>query len=177
VPLHTVRVDSFFIAKTEVTNQQYCDFLNSALAKKLVRLKDGLVYAADGTTLWCDTQQSDPASSIQGNGAKFNVVENRASTRLSASAGTARRRIATGSAPNRAANPATIRRLGPAITQGTVSACRRKPSGNTLPAAAGGTVTRSSPGATTRIIRGPTGRTRETLRIGIAGVDNSGRLL
>ncbi len=32
LPVHTVTVDSFFMGKYEVTNQQYCDYLNSALA-------------------------------------------------------------------------------------------------------------------------------------------------
>ncbi|NJD18386.1 MAG: hypothetical protein FIA95_03770, partial [Gemmatimonadetes bacterium] len=34
VPLHPVRVDSFSIGKTEVTNAQYVAFLNAALAER-----------------------------------------------------------------------------------------------------------------------------------------------
>jgi len=77
VPIHAVRVDPFHIAKTETTNRQYCEFLNSAVSRQLVKLKEGLVYTATDETPLCDTQQSDDASSITWNGRAFAVAENR----------------------------------------------------------------------------------------------------
>ena len=74
VPIHTVRVDSFLIAKTEATNRQYCEFLNSAVSSNGAVVKDGLVYASDGTTLLCETHQSDRASSITWDGRSFAVL-------------------------------------------------------------------------------------------------------
>lgn len=46
-PVHTVRVDSFYMGKYPVTNQQYCRFLNESMADGILKVEDGLVYAAD----------------------------------------------------------------------------------------------------------------------------------
>ena len=78
VPIHRVRLDSFCIAATTTTNRQYCDFLNAALAQQQVQVKDGLVYSADGKFLFCDTHDSDEASSIQLKDGRFAIVDHRA---------------------------------------------------------------------------------------------------
>ncbi|NLH18285.1 MAG: formylglycine-generating enzyme family protein [Phycisphaerae bacterium] len=36
LPIHSVTVDSFYMGKTEITNQQYCEFMNSALQQGLI---------------------------------------------------------------------------------------------------------------------------------------------
>lgn len=62
-PVHTVRVDSFFIGKYEVTVQEYCGFLNSAYAQGLIDVKNGVVYAFDDTEMnepYFDTNFSAP---------------------------------------------------------------------------------------------------------------------
>jgi len=46
LPVHTVTVDSFYMGKYEVTNRQYCDYLNSALSQGLIAIMSGVVYRA-----------------------------------------------------------------------------------------------------------------------------------
>jgi sulfatase modifying factor 1 len=77
VPIHTVSVDAFYIGIAEVTNQQYCAFLNSALAKNLIPVRQGQVYGADGGKLYCETLTSAPYSRIVYDSARFSVVENK----------------------------------------------------------------------------------------------------
>ena len=78
VPIHRVHLDSFSIATTPATNRQYCDYLNGALAQRQIQIKDGQVYSADGKFLYCDTHDSDEASSIQLKGGQFAIVDQRA---------------------------------------------------------------------------------------------------
>ena len=59
-PVHTVTVDSFGMGKCEVTNRQYCDYLNSAVSQGLITITSGAVYqAGSGTSYpYCDTSTS-----------------------------------------------------------------------------------------------------------------------
>jgi sulfatase modifying factor 1 len=77
VPLHRVRINSFAISVTEATNQQYADYLNSALAKGLIEVKNGVVYGKNGSEIYFTIRQSDPYSSIGWDGRSFIVLENR----------------------------------------------------------------------------------------------------
>ena len=77
VPIHVVHVDAFHMAATEVTNAEYCRFLNAVAKEKSIAVRDGLVYADDGSTLYCDTLGSDAASSLRWDGARFALVGNR----------------------------------------------------------------------------------------------------
>ena len=45
LPVHTVRLDSFYMGKYEITNQQYCLFLNSAYQQGLITVTSGVVYS------------------------------------------------------------------------------------------------------------------------------------
>ena len=45
LPIHAVLLDSFFMNKFEITNQQYCDYLNSAYPGQL-KVAGGIVYAS-----------------------------------------------------------------------------------------------------------------------------------
>jgi len=47
-PVHTVNLDSFAMGKYEITNGQYCAFLNSAYPSQL-KVVDGVVYASSDT--------------------------------------------------------------------------------------------------------------------------------
>lgn len=47
-PVHTVRVDSFRMSITEITNEQYCVFLNAARARKIIAISDSVVRGAKG---------------------------------------------------------------------------------------------------------------------------------
>ncbi len=75
LPVHTVMLDSFHIGKYEVTNQQYCDFLNSALAQGLITVTSNIVYKADSGTgyPYCDTHASSTYSQIDFLGGAFSV--------------------------------------------------------------------------------------------------------
>jgi formylglycine-generating enzyme required for sulfatase activity len=77
VPIHDVSVDSFYIGITEVTNQQYSEYLNSALQLKLITIKEGLVYSQEGRDLYCETLRAVPYSRIDWDGEKFSVIENK----------------------------------------------------------------------------------------------------
>jgi len=74
-PVHTVTVDSFHIGKYEITNRQYCDYLNSALSQGLITVTSGVVYlAASGTSYpYCDTSTSSSYSQIAYSGGVFSV--------------------------------------------------------------------------------------------------------
>ena len=78
VPIHTVRVDSFYMSATEMTNKQYCEFLNAAWSQKRITVKDGFVRNAQGDQIYCDTRQSDVAGSLEFDGRKFSVAGGRA---------------------------------------------------------------------------------------------------
>jgi len=64
-PIHPVKVDSFYMCKYEVTNQQYCDYLNSAMAQGLIEVRDGIVYHLAGTVPYSNTYNYSPYSLIQ----------------------------------------------------------------------------------------------------------------
>lgn len=74
-PVHTVTLDSFYIAKYELTNGQYCDYLNSALSLGLITVADGNVYQpGSGTSFpYCDTHIASAESQIDYSGGIFSV--------------------------------------------------------------------------------------------------------
>ena len=49
LPVHTVTLDSFYMSRYETTNQQYCDYLNSAYPTH-VKIVSGVVYALDDSS-------------------------------------------------------------------------------------------------------------------------------
>ena len=75
LPVHTVTVDSFYMGRYEVTNQQYCDYLNSALGQGSITVTSGEVYkAGSGTTYpYCHTSTSSSYSQIAYSGGIFSV--------------------------------------------------------------------------------------------------------
>ncbi|MBN2271654.1 MAG: formylglycine-generating enzyme family protein [Sedimentisphaerales bacterium] len=75
LPVHTVTVDSFYMGRCEVTNGQYCDYLNSALSQGLITVTSGVVYkAGSGTTYpYCDTSTADSYSQIAYSAGVFSV--------------------------------------------------------------------------------------------------------
>lgn len=75
VPLHTVRIDSFHIGRTEVTNADYVAFLNAALAEGSVQVSGGLVRATAGGGLLCDTRAAVAWSRVGWTGSRFEVLD------------------------------------------------------------------------------------------------------
>jgi len=74
-PAHTVTLDSFYMGKYEITNGQYCAFLNSAYPSQL-RVVDGIVYASNDTEAqfhYCDTSTSSLFSQIAFTNNSFSV--------------------------------------------------------------------------------------------------------
>jgi len=74
-PVHDVYVDSFYMDVYEVTNQQYCDYLNSAYSQDLIEVIDGLVYKANDSEPYCDTTTSSSYSRITWNGSNATVMQ------------------------------------------------------------------------------------------------------
>ncbi len=74
-PVHTVTLDSFAMGKYEITNGQYRDFLNSALAQNLITITNNVVYkSGSGTSYpYCDTAASSSYSQIVYSNNTFSV--------------------------------------------------------------------------------------------------------
>jgi formylglycine-generating enzyme required for sulfatase activity len=70
LPLHDVLLDSFFMSKYEITNQQYCYYLNSAYDVCDIKVDGGIVYAySDDSNSYpyCDTHSEAYNSQIDYN--------------------------------------------------------------------------------------------------------------
>jgi formylglycine-generating enzyme required for sulfatase activity len=77
IPIHTVHVDSLYIGLYEVTNQQYCDFLNSATNQNSIEVRNGIVYKSDDTITYCFMHTFADYSSIGWDEERFAVIDNR----------------------------------------------------------------------------------------------------
>ncbi len=77
-PIHTVKVDSFYMSKTETTNQQFLNFLNSYLLNGLLQVTSNTVYLTGDTNILCYTNQSASYYSISYNGSLFSLADFRA---------------------------------------------------------------------------------------------------
>ena len=71
-PVHTVTLDSFYMGKYEVTNGQYCTYLNSALGSSIY-VSGGVVYGSGNNQPYCDTSTSSSYSQIAYSGGVFTV--------------------------------------------------------------------------------------------------------
>ena len=76
-PAHDVYVSSFCIDVYEITNAQYCVYLNSAHAQGLIDVTDGVVYKAADTEPYCNTYAFDACSRIHWDGATFTATAGR----------------------------------------------------------------------------------------------------
>jgi len=76
LPVHTVTLNSFAMGKYDITNEQYCAFLNFALEKGWIVVSNGQVHTtAPGPSFpYCDTASvSVPTSQIAYSGGQFSV--------------------------------------------------------------------------------------------------------
>ena len=73
LPLHPVMLDAFLMSRYEITNQQYCDYLNSALGSGSIYLASDVVYGAGNDQGYCDTSASSSDSQIVYSGGGFTV--------------------------------------------------------------------------------------------------------
>ncbi|MEI6914586.1 MAG: DUF1566 domain-containing protein, partial [Armatimonadota bacterium] len=79
IPLHTVNISAFYLGKFDATNREYCAYLNSAIAKGLIEVRNGLVYLTGGSDILCETRSSTlyggtPYSGIVWSGSAFSVL-------------------------------------------------------------------------------------------------------
>lgn len=72
-PIHWVTLDSFSIGKFDVTNLQYCHFLESALAQNQIEIAGGKVKKTGDTATYCITSQFADYSSIAWDESHFSV--------------------------------------------------------------------------------------------------------
>jgi len=77
VPLHTVQIDAFQMGATEITNRQYCGYLNAALASNQIEVRNGFVYAVGGNDIYAETTSAVPYSGISWDGSTFSVLTGR----------------------------------------------------------------------------------------------------
>jgi formylglycine-generating enzyme required for sulfatase activity len=75
LPIHSVIVDSFYLAKTETTNEQYLAFLNASLQKGLIEVRNNMVYPVGGTDLYYYTNQFASFYSIGYDGKVFSMAD------------------------------------------------------------------------------------------------------
>ena len=78
LPVHLVKVDSFNIAKTVTTNQQFLAFLNSYMLQGLIEVRNNIVYLTGGTDSLCYTHQYALWYSISYDGTAFSMADFRA---------------------------------------------------------------------------------------------------
>jgi formylglycine-generating enzyme required for sulfatase activity len=77
-PIHSVKVDSFYMSKYETTNQQFLDFLNSYLLSGQIQVQNNKVYLTGDTNILCYTNQFASYYSISYNGGIFSMADFRA---------------------------------------------------------------------------------------------------
>lgn len=78
LPAHEVNIDTFLMDIHEVTNHQYCDFLNAAYADGSIEIHQGVVCGSNGSDVYevyCRTTTSTPQSRITWNGSIFGVTK------------------------------------------------------------------------------------------------------
>jgi formylglycine-generating enzyme required for sulfatase activity len=78
IPIHQVKVDSFYMSKTETTNQQFLSFLNASLLEGQIEVRDDIVYLNGGTDILCYTHQFESWYSISYDGTVFSMGDFRA---------------------------------------------------------------------------------------------------
>lgn len=78
LPLHDVTVNSFYISRTETTNQQFTNYLNAALIAGWIEVRDKIVYAKGDSDIYCYTNQFAPYYSIGYNNGIFTITDFRA---------------------------------------------------------------------------------------------------
>ena len=76
LPVHIVTLDSFYMSKYEITNQQYCDYLNNAYPAQIKVAYGNIVYAADDDSNsypYCILHNFNAISQINFSGSVFSV--------------------------------------------------------------------------------------------------------
>ncbi|MCX6305824.1 MAG: SUMF1/EgtB/PvdO family nonheme iron enzyme [Bacteroidetes bacterium] len=77
VPVHPVSLSSYLISPNELTNQEFCMFLNEMNDGGMISVIDSNVYITGDTNLVCETGPSGIYSRIQWNGTRFSITANK----------------------------------------------------------------------------------------------------
>ena len=77
LPVHSAHLDSFYLGIHEVTNRQYANALNWALAHQLLDVASGFVRGRGSSAVYCDTTSSSSLSQITWDGATFGSIAGR----------------------------------------------------------------------------------------------------
>ncbi len=77
-PVHVVQVDSFLMSATEITNRQYCEFLNGMKLAGKIEVRNGVVHGAEDDKPYCNVRGRSAWARITPSGRKFVVVEQKA---------------------------------------------------------------------------------------------------
>lgn len=78
IPVHTVKIDSFNMTRTEITNQQFLAFLNSELLAGKVQVTNNRVHLTGDTVTIYYTYNNATYYSIAFDGTSFHVADFRA---------------------------------------------------------------------------------------------------
>jgi formylglycine-generating enzyme required for sulfatase activity len=78
LPIHKVKVSSFYCSKTETTNQQFLSFLNASFLKGTIEVKNNTVYFTGTTDIICYTNAFASYYSIGFDGKVFSITDFRA---------------------------------------------------------------------------------------------------
>ncbi|MBW7991409.1 MAG: SUMF1/EgtB/PvdO family nonheme iron enzyme [Planctomycetes bacterium] len=73
-PVHSVSIGSFYIGATEVTTQEYCDYLNNVYSQGVIEVRTGAVYAVGGSYIYCKT--TDAPTSWSGHYSRITFSNN-----------------------------------------------------------------------------------------------------
>ncbi len=63
-PVHTVHISALLVGATEVTNRQYCEYLNEALGDKQVAVQEGIVCGTRRNEPYCNVREFDSWTQI-----------------------------------------------------------------------------------------------------------------
>ncbi len=75
LPIHIVTLDSFYMTKTGITNQQFLAFLNASILAGTIEVKNGIVYSTGTPDSICFTNQYSSPYSISFDGKAFTIVD------------------------------------------------------------------------------------------------------
>ncbi|MEI7982874.1 MAG: SUMF1/EgtB/PvdO family nonheme iron enzyme, partial [Bacteroidota bacterium] len=77
LPIHSIHLSSFLISKYELTNKEFCIFLNEMNANGYITVTGSRVYLTGDTTMVCEAGPTGIYSRIQWNGSYFSVTANK----------------------------------------------------------------------------------------------------
>ncbi len=77
-PIHSVKVDSFYMSRTETTNQMFLTYLNASLLSGGLTVTNNTVYRTGDTNIICYTNQFGSYYSISYTGNSFTMADYRA---------------------------------------------------------------------------------------------------